>query len=194
MANALYNLIIRRRTIRLFRQREISLGIIKRIVNAARLAPSAANFQFLEYLVITKPDLREKTFPHTRWGGYVYPKRVPSKERRPSAYIIILINKRKSEKPDIRDVGAAAENILLTATSFSLGGCWIKSLERSPLRKTLKIPSHYIIDSLIALGYPAESPKLEEADNVKYWLDKKNRLHVPKRPLENITHYNSIKR
>jgi len=194
MTNNLYNLIIKRRTIRLFRQKEISLGVIKRIANAARLAPSAANFQFLEYLVITKPDLREKVFPHTRWGGYVYPKRVPSKERRPGAYIIILINKKKSVKPDIRDVGAACENILLAAISFGLGGCWIKSLERRSLRKILKIPSHYIIDSLIALGYPAESPKLEETDSVKYWLDKKNRLHVPKRPLADISHYNVIKR
>ena len=193
MANTLYNLIIKRRTVRLFRQKEIPLVLIKKIVNAARVAPSAANRQFLEYLVVTKQDLREKIFPHTRWGGYVYPKRVPAQNKRPTVYIIILANKKLVAKQDIRDVGAAAENILLAATAFGLGGCWIKSLTRRALRKILKIPSNYTIDSLIALGYPAESPKLETAKDIKYWLDKNNCLHVPKRPLKDITHYNTIK-
>ncbi len=193
MADTLYNLIIKRRTIRLFRQKEIPLVLIKKIVNAARVAPSAANRQFLEYLIVTKLDLREEIFPHTRWGGYVYPKRTPSIGKRPTAYIIILVNKERAVKFDLRDVGAAAENILLSAVVFGLGGCWIKSLERRALRKILKIPSNYTIDSLIALGYPAESPKLETAKDIKYWLDKNNRLHVPKRPLKDITHYNSIR-
>ena len=192
MRDNLYKLIIRRRTVRLFKQRKIPLKIIKKVINAARIAPSAANLQFLEYLVITKDSLRDKIFPHTRWGGYVWPKRVPPVDKRPTLYVVILINKTKATKPDIRDVGAAAENILLSLLSFGLGSCWIASLNRRMLRKILKIPVQYRIDSVIAAGLPAESPKLETAHRIKYWLDRKGCLHVPKRPLYRIIHFNRL--
>lgn len=185
-----YNSIIRRRTIRLFKQKEVPLATVKKIINAARVAPSAANFQFIEYLVIRDKDLREKVFPHTKWAGYLYPRRIPPQGKRPVFYIFILVNKEKSTKPDLRDVGAAAENILLALSCFGLGGCWIASLNRGSLRKILNIPANYNIDSLIAAGYPDESPKLETSSKtVKYWLDKKGHLHVPKRPLQDILHY-----
>jgi nitroreductase len=190
---SLYNLILKRRSIRLFKQKEISLKIIKKVINTARCAPSAANLQFLEYLVITRKDLREKIFPCTRWAAYVWPNRVPPSGKRPTFYVVILINKEKTKKPDLRDVGAAAENILLSLLCFDLGGCWIASLDRRKLRKILQLPSKYKIDSIIAAGYPQENPKLEtKKDDVKYWLDSKGRLHVPKRPLEEIFHYNTI--
>jgi nitroreductase len=187
-----YNLILKRRTIRLFKSKRVSLKIIKKIIDAARVAPSAANLQFLEYLVVDREDLKEKIFPFTRWAGYVYPRRVPPQGRRPSFYIVILINKEKSKAPDLRDVGAAAENILLSLVCFGLGGCWIASLNRRGLRRVLDIPTKYKIDSLVACGWPAESPVVEEKEAVRYWLDKADRLHVPKRPLKSIFHYNLI--
>ncbi len=55
----------------------------------------------------------------------------------------------------------------------------------------LKTPLTYYIDSVIALGYPAEKPILEETkDDIKYWLDKNGQLHVPKRKLKDIIHHN----
>ena len=194
MNNAIYQTIVRRRSVRLFKQQEVSQAIIRKVINAARLAPSAANLQFLEYLAVTNKEIREKIFPHTKWAGYLWPVRVPGLNKRPTFYIVILINKQKTKRADLRDVGASAENILLSLASFGLGACWIGSLEKKPIRKILNIPSGYEIDSLIAGGYPAESPKLEQdAENIKYWLDKKGHLHVPKRPLKNILHFNSLK-
>jgi len=189
-----YDLLIKRRTIRLFKQKKVPLSIVKKAVNAARLAPSAANLQFLEYLVVTDKKLREKVFPCTRWAGYVQPKRTPLAKEQPTVYVIILANKQKSQKCDLRDVGAAAQNMILAFLSYGVGSCWIAALDRKLLRKILNIPAKYEIDSLIAAGFPAEAPKLEsDAKNIKYWLDKKNKLHVPKRPLGSIAHYNKIK-
>jgi nitroreductase len=105
---------------------------------------------------------------------------------------VVLINKNKSKKIDLRDVGAAVENILLSLVCFRLGGCWIGAIDKRRLRKILNIPSCYKIDSLVAIGFPVESPILEEKDDIKYWLDEKNRLHVPKRPLKSILHHNKI--
>ena len=188
----LYKIILKRRTVRLFAKKKVSRNIIRKVINSARLAPSAANLQFIEYLVIDKEPLGSSVFLCTKWGGYVFPHRVPDKSRMPSFYIVILVNKNKSKKPDLRDVGAAAQNILLSLACFGLGGCWIASIDRKRLRKVLKIPRYLVIDSIIAGGFAAEHPVLEErADTVKYWLDDNNRLHVPKRPLKDILHYNN---
>ncbi|MEM7817031.1 MAG: nitroreductase family protein [Candidatus Aenigmatarchaeota archaeon] len=193
--NFLYNLIIKRRSIRLFKQKEVPYPLIIKLVNSARLAPSAANSQFLEYLVINKKNLRDLVFPHLHWASYVAPKRNPSLNQRPTLYILILINKEKSLNPNLRDIGAAAENILLSLENFGLGGCWLQNIEKEALVNILKIPKNYELDSIIACGYPLESPKLEiSSTNIKYWIDKNNRLHVPKRPLREILHYNRIKK
>lgn len=194
MSRDLYRFILKRRSIRLFKQKKVPLSVIKKSIDAGRLAPSAANLQFLEYLIITESSLRDKIFPLTRWAGYLWPKRVPPKDKRPTAYIIILINKKKTKNPDLRDVGAAGQNIILSLLYFGLGSCWIASIDRVNIRKLIKIPKNFEIDSMIALGYPDESPRLETSSkNVKYWLDKRGDLHVPKRPLRSILHHNRIR-
>ncbi|MBN2483152.1 MAG: nitroreductase family protein [Candidatus Omnitrophica bacterium] len=192
MNKDLYNLILNRRTVRFFTQEKVPREILEKAVNAARLAPSARNAQFLEYLVIDNPQLCAKISGMVKMGGYVFPKRMPDKERQPTAYIVLLGNKEKSPDTDTRDVGAAAENILLSLCAFDLGGCWIASVDKNGLREQFSIPDIYEIDSVIACGVPAEKPIVEEKDEVKYWLDEQDVLHVPKRPLEKIIYYNSL--
>jgi nitroreductase len=190
----LYKLIISRRSVRLFNQKPVSLKILKAVINAARLGPSAANLQFLEYLVISEKKAREKVFKALHWAGYVQPRRNPPPALRPMAYIIILINKERAKEPNLRDVGAAAENILLSLLSFGLGGCWLQNIDKESLYGQFKLSPRYEIDSVIAAGYPEESPKLETSSReVKYWLDKNNTLHVPKRPLADVFHHHAIK-
>lgn len=194
MNKDLYKIIFKRRSIRSFKQKSVPTSVIKKVVNAARVAPSAANLQFLEYFVVNDKLLRNRIFPTLRWAGYVWPKKVPKPNKRPTAYIIILVNKEKTKNADSRDIGAAAQNILLSLLYFGLGACWIAAIDRKSIRKILKIPKKFLIDSIIAAGYPDESPQLEfDSKEVKYWLDKKGRLHVPKRPLKDIIYYNLMK-
>ena len=57
----------------------------------------------------------------------------------------------------------------------------------------LKIPDTLHVDSLIALGHKAEQAVVEDfKDSVKYWRDKNEVLHVPKRKLEDIIHLNEF--
>lgn len=189
-----YKLLIKRRSIRHFEQKPVPLSIIKKAVNAARVSPSAANRQFLEYLVVDKKDLCEKIFSFTKWAGYLYPDYTPSLDESAAVYFIILINKEKTKKVDLRDVGIAGMSIIITLFSFGIGSCWAASVNKRKLRKLFNIPKKYSIDSLIAAGYPAEKPKLKTSDsNIKYWLDKKGNLNVPKRSLKSIFHYNHLK-
>jgi nitroreductase len=186
-----YDLIVRRRTIRRFQQKPIDRDILERMVNAARLAPSGMNLQPLEFVVVDEPELREAVFPTTSWAGYIAPRGTPAEGERPVAYILVLINRQIKKFGGQHDVGAAMMNMILTALEEGIGTCWIASLERESLADLLKIPKYLEIDSLLALGYPAEQPVVEKFQgSVQYWKDDQGILHVPKRALEDVIHWN----
>ena len=190
---SLYDLMITRRTIRQFKSDVLSREVLVKMVNAARLAPSAANRQPLEYVIVDSQEVCREIFPCLKWAGYVRPRGNPKPDQEPVAYIVVLVNTEIDSKEYIWDAGASLEHIILTAWEEGIGSCWLLSIERDSLRAILKVPENYHIDSVIALGYPAEQPQVEDlVDSVKYWMDDSGRLHVPKRKLEDITHYNSF--
>jgi nitroreductase len=187
-----YDVIISRRSIRRFKQKQIKIEILKKLINAARLAPSAANLQVLEYIIVNNKNLCSKIFNTIGWAAYIKPTWSPKKEERPTSYIIILTNN-IDNKYYIRDVSLATENIVLAAESEKIGSCILLNIKRNEIRKILKIPDNLHIDSVIALGYKGEQPVIENIkDSVKYWRDKNNILHVPKRKLEDIIYINEF--
>ena len=196
MYKKIYNTIISRRTIRKFQQKPIKLPVLKRMINAGRLAPAAANIQPLEYVVVTEDELREKIFSNVRWAAYIAPEGNPQENEKPAAYIIILANKEICLKLHYRyDVGASAQNITLTAMEEGIGCCWIGSFNRREIRYILKVPKEYIVDLVLALGYPLENPQyydIEKGKSIKYNKDASGVLHVPKRKLDDIIHINTF--
>lgn len=187
-----YKAIISRRTIRRFKQEPIDRNVLKKLINAARVAPSAANLQPLEYFIVDKKELCSKVFETLGWAGYIKPKWIPGGIERPTAYIIILVRENIS-KYSQWDVGLSAENIMLAAEEENIGSCMLLNVKREQLREVLKIPESLRIDSVIALGYKSENSVMEEMkDSIKYWRDEKEVLHVPKRKLEDIIHINEF--
>ncbi len=91
-----YEMTIRRRTIRRFKQKPVPFEILKKIVNAGRLAPSSANLQPIEYIVIDSPDIVEKVFGTLKWAAYISPAGDPPQGHRPVAYVVVLTNKEKN--------------------------------------------------------------------------------------------------
>jgi nitroreductase len=190
---SLHDLMLSRRSIRQFKPVPISRHILKKTVNAGRLAPSAANLQPLEFIAVDKKELRTKVFLCLKWAGYIAPEGDPIPGQEPQAYIVVLVNTEVREKGFEWDVGASMENMILAAWEEGIGSCWLLSVDRESLRSLLKIPEHFRVDSVLAFGYPAESPVIEDMKNsVEYWKDQKGRLHVPKRKLEDVIHYNTF--
>lgn len=187
------DLILSRRSIRQFKPDSLPREILVKLVDAARLAPSAANLQPLEYVIISGESIRKKVFSCLRWAAYIAPEGNPQPGHEPTAYAVILVNTKIRDKGFERDAGAAAENLILAARDYGIGSCWINSVDRSLLQETLSVPESHIIDSVIALGYPDESPRVEDmTDSVKYWKDKSGQFHVPKRKLEDVIHFNTF--
>lgn len=188
-----YETVISRRSIRRFKDMPISREILERCINAARLAPSAANLQPLEYIAIDDDQLLPQVFSTLKWAAYISPAGNPPQGKRPKAYIIILKNRDIGVSSSVYDIGAAMGNIILVALEEGIGSCPIASGDRDKLRRTLDIPDVYEIPLVMALGYPDESPVAESFDgSVKYWKDQDGVLHVPKKKLEIVLHWNSF--
>jgi nitroreductase len=190
---SLYELMLSRRSIRQFKPDPVSRDILEELVNSARLAPSGANLQPLEFVVVDDEELRKKLFPCLRWAAYIAPEGNPKPGYEPTAYVVILVNADVRKSGFERDVGAAVENMILTAWEERIGSCWIANADTNRIQKMLKIPENYKVDSVLALGYPDEDPIIEEMKgSVKYWKDSKGRLHVPKRRLDDVLHFNGF--
>jgi nitroreductase len=184
--------ITKRRTIRKYKQHEIPEELLKNLVNAARLAPSAMNKQPLEYVIINNAELREQIFENVRWAGYIAPRGNPQKGERPTAYILILIRKDLKTAYTCHDIGASAQNIMLQAIEYDIGSCWIGSLNREKIGEILSVPEKYEVDTLIALGYKDEEAEYFDSDETIKYDKIEGKYKVPKRKLEQITHFNKI--
>jgi nitroreductase len=187
-----YDAITSRRSIRRFQQKPVDLEVLKKCVNAARLAPSAANLQPLEYCIVADQKLCAQLFDALSWAAYIQPKWTPKETERPTAYIVVIV--RDPQNPYYeRDVGFATENIVLAAMGEGLGSCVLLNIERVKIQDICKIPLTCAVDSVIALGYAAETCMVEDMkDSVKYWRDDHNIHHVPKRKLDDILHVNTF--
>ncbi len=166
----------------------ISMDVLRNLVNLARLSASTANRQPLKYILCCDEKRNGIVFPKLAWAGFLKDWDGPEEGERPTAYIIVLGDKRISEAFGC-DHGIASQNILLGATNEGLGGCIVGSVKRERLRKELNIPDHFEILHVIALGKPKEEVVIETVGpdgDIKYWRDESGVHHVPKRTLDEI--------
>jgi len=188
----IYDKIVNRRTIRRYQKRDVPKEVLIRCVDAARLSPSAANRQPLKYVIVDDAKLLKAVFSALRWAGYLPAEFKPTEEEMPRAYIVILLDKNISQKAD-NDAGIVSMSISMVAYDEGLGSCILGNIDRDKLRGILKIPENLEIILVVSLGYPAETSIVEtmKGEDVKYWLDEKRVLHVPKRDLKEIVRWNS---
>ncbi|MFC1928540.1 nitroreductase family protein [Chloroflexota bacterium] len=183
------DLVLQNRACRRFYQEVIiELDTLRELVDMARLSASAGNRQPLKYILSYDPEKNAMIFPYLAWAGYLRDWSGPSEGERPSAYIIILGDTEISKSFSC-DHGIASQSILLGAREKGLGGCIIAGVDKNGLREAMKIPSHYEILLVLALGKPKEKVVIETIGpdgDIKYWRDSDGVHHVPKRRLDDI--------
>ena len=157
-----------RRSTREFDSRAvISRENIEKLIDAARLAPTARNTQPWEFIVITDRDALERISSLTDNGRFV---------KDASACIVIFC---KDTKYYLEDGCAATENLLLAATDLGLDSCWVAGDKKpycSGIKELLKVPDEFKLVSLIALG----KAKIKKEDI------------VPKRSLNEVIHWDKF--
>ena len=183
---SVYELVQSRRSIRRFRREPVPRELLLRCIDAARLAPSAANLQPLRFALANDEETTLRIFEQTKWAGYL-PDWNPTAQERPAAFVAVCIDTAVKKAEDFCDIGAAVQNILLTAQEAGLGSCWLLAINKPEISHILNIEEPIRLHSVIGLGIPAERSETEElTDSVKYHYDENGVLHVPKRALDDI--------
>ena len=184
--------IFQRRTIRRFKQTKIEDSLLRKLIDAARVAPCGGNSQQLSYIVVRTPEKAGRIFETTAWGGHVKPQRNPEPGKNAPVAFIALTAGKTDSKVVHADAGAAIQNILLKAVELGLGACWIGSFSKEKASEILQLDENASVFYLVALGYPDENPVMEninQGDSTKYYLDDNDVIHVPKYSIDAITQW-----
>ena len=159
--------ILKRRSIREFLNQEIPRDALEKLVEAARHAPTARDEQPWEFVVITNQDKKRQLAKIANPNGAFIADC--------SAAIAVFCAQTKYY---LEDGCAATENILISAAGSGIGSCWVAG-DKKPyceeIKRSLGAPEKYNLVSLIALGYPKNSPKI-----------------LPKRKLEEVLHWENF--
>lgn len=196
----IYDLMIKRRSIRRFKNIPVSFSALEKCADAARLAPSGRNHQFLEFVMINDPEILPAMFDNIGGSAKLPPEQGgPRPDQAAKAYSVILINKALAGDDPARgrillyDAGMAAENIILAALEQGIGCCPILMFNEKDIKAFLNIPESYEIALVIAMGIPDEAPVAEAVkDSTNIYVDNANVRHVPKRALKDVLHKNGF--
>ena len=162
--------ILSRRSIRKYKNEEVTKAQIEMLLEAGMLAPSAVNNRPWKFVVVTNRQKLEEMV-----DAFPYAKMLQSA----SAAIVVcgLTERRFAKEYFPQDCSAATQNILLQATSMGLGTCWcgVYPLEERIEKacEMLDIHDDSIPFNIIAVGIPDEEPKQRgfyEAEKVR-WID-----------------------
>lgn len=155
-----YWLVNNRQSDRNYLTQPVSRDAINRIVEAARVAPSACNAQPWRFVVVDEPELKNKLADAAAsrvLGINHFTKQAP-------VHIVIVMeganfNSRfgslmKGKTLPLIDIGIAAEHICLAAKAEGLGSCMLGWFDESAVKKLLDIPKSKRVPLIITLGYP----------------------------------------
>ena len=174
-----------RRSIRKFIDRKVPKNIVRKILLAGTQAPSGCNCQPWRFIVISK-NPETKTFNPGRHYPWV--------ENAPNMIIVCIdphdtFKIQNEEATDhILDTAAAIQNMLLAIHDLGLGAVWVTGFDRLAVRKALRIPKHWLINSIIPFGY------FRASDDVKYKGIMRPNIRKRKiKPLSEVAFYESIR-
>lgn len=163
-------LINQRRSVRKYKSHPIEQEKLEQVLDAARLAPSAVNFQPWHFIVFTRPDKLDLL--HMAYN----------REWLKTAPVIILAcaDHSQSWKRSIdgknsadMDVAIAVDHLTLQAAELGLGTCWVCNFDVQRCAEALNLPGHIEPVAMIPIGYPAAknaSPKKRKLpEEVIHW-------------------------
>lgn len=164
-----------RRSIRKYQDKEIPEDLVKDILNAARLAPSAYNAQPSRFVVIQDKKTKETLKKSNIFKQpFVYSSPViivclGDPEVYPKERLEPTYSNPKEIAGDIgavRDVAISTQNLVLRATELGLGTCYIGLVDRDKVKDILDIPKNYVLPFAITVGYPDEQPEASARKNL----------------------------
>ena len=160
----LFKIVEKRRSVRKYKQCEIPTEHLKKILEAARLAPSARNAQPWLFIVVKDQKMKEFLGKAVGDQGFLADANV---------VIVILGDPDVAPYWFVRDPMIATEHMILAATALGYGTCWIGALadyvpeNMDDVKKRLNIPEKMTIVCLVTIGVPDEKPMARPRKNLQ---------------------------
>jgi len=148
-------LIEKRYSVRAYKPDPVEDDKLQQVLQAARLAPTAANRQPFQFIVI-----------HTA-GREAELKRIYSRDWFVQPPLVICacgvpaqgwVRRDGKNYSDV-DVAIAMDHLILAAASLGLGTCWIAAFDPTAAREVLGLPDDVEPIAFTPLGYPADQPE-----------------------------------
>ncbi|MGB9671977.1 MAG: nitroreductase family protein [Candidatus Bathyarchaeales archaeon] len=140
-----FEVVQRRCSVRAYNLVPVPKDKLMKLLEAARLAPSAGNVQPWHFVVVMDYWKRRRIAESGRFARFLAESPV---------VIVGCGDERASPKWHVVDVAIAMQNIVLTATSEGLGTCWVGDFDEKLVKELLRIPENYRVIALLAVGYP----------------------------------------
>ena len=144
-----------RYSVRRYAPRDVEEEKIERLMDAARLAPSANNRQEWRFVIVKDPSTRQALM--TAAANQKFVGEAP----------VVIACCAVTDNHLMRcgqlcypiDVSIAIDHITLQAVEEGLGTCWIGAFYEDQVKQILDIPEDVRVVELLTLGYPADEPK-----------------------------------
>ncbi len=141
-----------RRSIRRFIKKPIEKDKLTKILESARLSPSANNNQPWHFILVTNKEVRESLFSAYPRDWFV------------EAPAIIVVcaqpqmgwSRQDGEEYWKVDASITMQSIMLVAHELEIGSCCVAAFDEKKVKKALNIPKDVRSLAMIALGYPFE--------------------------------------
>ncbi|MDH7599776.1 MAG: nitroreductase family protein [Sedimentisphaerales bacterium] len=139
---------------RAYQPRPIEQDKLTRLLEAARLAPSARNLQDWRFVIVTAQQAKHALAQAANNQMFIADAGAIIVACSVSRHVM-----RCGQAVGPIDVAIALEHICLEATELGLATCWIGSFWPDKVRPIVGIPEDVQIIELLAVGYPADQPK-----------------------------------
>ena len=158
-----FDLIKKRYSVRAYQSKPVEEEKLQQVLEAANLAPTAANRQPFKIIVI-----------HTK-GREAELKRIYHREWFSQAPLVIGICAAASEAwsrmdgKNYADIDATIvmDHLILAATDLGLGTCWIAAFDPAAARGILGLPDDVEPVAFTPLGYPADEMKMKKRKSLE---------------------------
>jgi nitroreductase len=138
-----------RRSVRKYKPHSIPSEDLHRILEAARLAPSAGNRQPWRFILVRGAEKKRTLAEVANNQTFLA-----------DAYVIVVAaaDPEVSERWCDRDTMIAVEHMVLAATALGYGTCWIGAFNEENVKNLLEIPTKLRVVALVPIGKPDETP------------------------------------
>jgi len=154
-----------RRSIRRYKKgAEIPEEHLQRILEAARLAPSAANRQPWRFIVVKDPEVKRRLAEACRGQMFIAD----------ASVVVVALGDPSVSRWYLQDPMIAVEHMVLEATELGYGTCWIGAFDEEAVKRVLDIPAGLKVVCALPIGVPDESPTARSRKPLDeiFYLDK----------------------